>query len=121
MNLSVFCLFRIEELGSLLQDRKQVLAVVASEADEIAAQFGSKRRTEMSDVINTSMSVEDITPNSQSLVVYSRRGYIKRIPADTFAVQNRGGKGEAKPTLPSNRCQHMSNLAKAPAFVLHPC
>ena len=77
-----------------MQDRKQVLAVVESEAEEIAAKFGSDRRTVMSQDIISSMSIEDITPNSQSLVVYSKKGYIKRIPADTFAVQQRGGTGE---------------------------
>ncbi len=70
-----------------------MLAVVVEEADEIAAKFGSDRRTVMSSEASSAMSMEDIIPNSQSLVVYSKKGYIKRIPADTFAVQNRGGKG----------------------------
>jgi len=77
-----------------LQHREQVLAIVEAEAEEIAAKFGSERRTVMSAEASGSMSIEDIIPNSQSLVVYSRKGYIKRIPADTFAVQHRGGKGE---------------------------
>ena len=84
---------RISELGGLLQHREQVLAIVESEADEIAAKFGSPRCTVMSAEANSSMSVEDIIPNSHSLVVFSRKGYIKRIPADTFAVQHRGGRG----------------------------
>ena len=85
---------RIKELGGLLQHREQVLAIVESEADEIAAKFGSPRCTVMSAEASSSMSVEDIIPNSQSLVVFSRKGYIKRIPADTFAVQHRGGRGD---------------------------
>lgn len=36
---------------------------------------------------------EDIIPNTPSLIVYSRRGYIKRMRADTFDVQRLGGKG----------------------------
>ena len=91
---------RIRELGGLLQHREQVLAVVEAEADEIAAKFGSPRCTVMSAEPSSSMSVEDIIPNSQSLVVFSRKGYIKRIPADTFAVQHRGGRGDA-PFAPS--------------------
>ncbi|KAL3143174.1 hypothetical protein ABBQ38_002033 [Trebouxia sp. C0009 RCD-2024] len=84
---------RIQELSGLLQHREQVLAIIESEADEIAAKFGSPRRTVMSAEANSSMSVEDIIPNSQSLVVFSRKGYIKRIPADTFSLQHRGGRG----------------------------
>ena len=89
---------RINELDGLLQHRAQVLAVVEEEADEIAAKFGSDRRTLMSSEASSAMSMEDIIPNSQSLVVYSKKGYIKRIPADTFAVQNRGGKGMSSST-----------------------
>lgn len=33
------------------------------------------------------MSVEDITSNDKSLVVFSSKGFIKRMPADTFSVQ----------------------------------
>ncbi len=96
---------RINELDGLLQHREQVLAVVEEEADEIAAKFGSDRRTVMSGEASSAMSMEDIIPNSQSLVVYSKKGYIKRIPADTFAVQNRGGKG-----MPiSTSCMHFPN------------
>lgn len=84
---------RIQELSGLLQHREQVLAIVESEAEEVAAKFGSPRRTVMSVEASSSMSVEDIIPNSQSLVVFSRKGYIKRIPADTFSVQHRGGRG----------------------------
>lgn len=84
---------RIKELSGLLQHREQVLAIVEAEADEIGAKFGSPRRTVMSAEANSSMTVEDIIPNSQSLVVFSRKGYIKRIPADTFSVQHRGGRG----------------------------
>lgn len=36
---------------------------------------------------------EDVIPNTPSLVVYSRRGYIKRMRADAFDVQRLGGKG----------------------------
>jgi len=89
---------RINELDGLLQHREQVLAVVEEEADEIATKFGSDRRTVMSSEASSAMSMEDIIPNSQSLVVYSKKGYIKRIPADTFAVQNRGGKGTSLST-----------------------
>lgn len=36
---------------------------------------------------------EDVTPNAPSLVVYSKRGYIKRMRAEVFGVQGLGGKG----------------------------
>ena len=33
------------------------------------------------------LAAEDILPNSDSLVVFSARGYLKRMPADTFTAQ----------------------------------
>ena len=69
-----------------------MLSVVEA-AQEVADKFGRDRRTVMSTEARQTMSVEDIIPNDQSLVVFSRKGYIKRLQADTFAVQHRGGKG----------------------------
>lgn len=42
---------------------------------------------------------EDIIPNDPGLVVFSRKGYIKRMSPDTFAVQGRAGTG-ASSSLP---------------------
>lgn len=37
---------------------------------------------------------EDVIPNTPSLITFSSRGYIKRMPVSTWDVQKRGGKGE---------------------------
>lgn len=36
---------------------------------------------------------EDIIPNKPSLIVFSKRGYIKRMSADAFTVQRLRGQG----------------------------
>jgi len=36
---------------------------------------------------------EDVIPNTPSLITFSSRGYIKRMPVSTWDVQKRGGKG----------------------------
>lgn len=36
---------------------------------------------------------EDVVPNTPSLITFSSRGYIKRMPVSTWDVQRRGGKG----------------------------
>ena len=47
------------------------------------------------------LRTEDIIPNTPSLVVFSKRGYIKRMSADTFTAQRIRGKGaQAACTLP---------------------
>jgi DNA gyrase/topoisomerase IV subunit A len=62
---------------------------------------------------------EDIIPNSPSVVVYSRKGYIKRMSADTFAVQGVRGTGESWPVacrITSTRFQfNFTRCARAQA------
>jgi DNA gyrase subunit A len=41
------------------------------------------------------LTKEDIIPNKASLIVYSKKGYIKRISADAFSVQRLRGTGKA--------------------------
>ena len=43
---------------------------------------------------NVELRTEDVIPNTPSLIVFSRRGYIKRMRAEAFNVQKLRGKGE---------------------------
>ena len=47
---------------------------------------------------------EDIIPNDPGLVVFSRKGYIKRMSPDTFAVQGRAGTGASSSLPPLHAC-----------------
>jgi DNA gyrase subunit A len=81
-------------LERLLNSRERVLTVVEEEASEIVAKFGTKRRTAIvKEGEFRELRPEDVIPNSSSLVVYSRKGFIKRMAIDTFSVQGRGGQG----------------------------
>ncbi|PSC74003.1 DNA gyrase subunit A [Micractinium conductrix] len=86
---------KIGDLSDLLQRRDRILQVVESEADELAAKFGTPRRSTIITDGEVELKHEDIIPNAPSLVVYSKRGYIKRMRADAFALQRRGGMGKA--------------------------
>lgn len=37
--------------------------------------------------VNGQLEPEDVIPNHQSLILFSRKGFIKRMPADTFTPQ----------------------------------
>lgn len=94
---------RITDLEDLLQQRGRVLQMVHEEAQEVAQKFGTPRRTAIAETGSaTQLSNEDLIPNQPSLILFSRRGYIKRMPGNTFAVQHRGGKGKrlTQPVLP---------------------
>eukprot|EP00891_Asterochloris_glomerata_P009690 jgi/Astpho2/9690/Aster-03682 len=81
---------RITDLEDLLQQRGRVLQMVHEEAQEVAQKFGTPRRTAIAETGSaTQLSNEDLIPNQPSLILFSRRGYIKRMPGNTFAVQHR--------------------------------
>jgi DNA gyrase subunit A len=82
----------IEELKGILADPKKVLKIIIKEFEELKAKYGEERRTQiMSEA--TELSIEDLIPEEKVVITMSHSGYIKRIPADTYKVQGRGGKG----------------------------
>lgn len=87
---------RIADLTDLLSKRERILRVVQTEAEEAALKFGTPRRTQiLREGSDVELRVEDIIQNAPSLIMYSKKGYIKRMNIDTFASQGRGGTGKA--------------------------
>ena len=82
----------IKGLQELLADGKKVLEVVKLETDEVKKKYGEKRRTTISNDAHD-LSREELEAHEQIAITLSRGGYIKRIPANTFRRQHRGGKG----------------------------
>ena len=83
----------IAEHEALLADPGKVLEVIKSETQELKKKHGDKRRTRISAEETTELGREDYIHHAEMVVTLSRRGYIKRIPADTYKRQHRGGKG----------------------------
>lgn len=82
----------IRGLEALLSDENKILNVVKDETEEIKKKIGDKRRTKISSEA-WDLSREELEAHEQIVVTYSQGGYVKRIPADTFRRQHRGGKG----------------------------
>lgn len=83
----------IKELKKILSSRKNILAVVRTEIEELNEQFGEERRTVVHPNPVGDFSQEDLIPKEDTAVMITNDGYIKRIPPDTFKKQRRGGKG----------------------------
>ena len=83
---------KIGGLQSLLADEKKILLVVKEETDELKEKFGEKRRTKISDDAYD-LTREELEAHEQIIITFSQGGYVKRIQADTFRRQHRGGKG----------------------------
>jgi DNA gyrase subunit A len=82
----------IADLESLLADPNKVLASIKQDLTTLKEKYGDDRRTVIQDV-SSDLSVEDLIPEVEVLVTMTNRGYVKRIPADVYRTQRRGGKG----------------------------
>ena len=82
---------KIAQLKAILADEKELLMVIREEINIIAAKYGDDRRTAIG--FDDDMSMEDLIPDEDTVVAMTHLGYIKRMDADNFKSQNRGGKG----------------------------
>ncbi len=88
----------IAALEALLSDPAEILAVIRDELIDLRDRFGDERRTQIQD-ISGEITDEDLIPEEDVLVTITNRGYVKRLPHDTYRVQRRGGKGVTGVTL----------------------
>jgi DNA gyrase subunit A len=82
----------IERLEEILGSEDELLSVIKDKLRDIKAEYDDERRTSFIEDTGT-VSDEDLIPEEDSVVVLSEGDYIKRVPADTFSEQHRGGKG----------------------------
>ncbi len=82
----------IARLKGILADPKKVMAIVQEELLAIKERYGDKRRTQVQASVEE-FNVEDLIADEEVVVTISHAGYVKRLPADTYHAQGRGGKG----------------------------
>lgn len=82
----------IAELKAILADEKLLLGVIKKEISEIADKFGDERRTAIG-FDEYDISMEDMIPVTNTVITFTKLGYIKRMNVDNFKSQHRGGKG----------------------------
>jgi DNA gyrase subunit A len=83
----------IAELERILSSESEILRVIREELEELKAKYGDERRTQIVGSELGKFSEEELVPNEQVIVTLTAGNYIKRIPANTYKSQGRGGKG----------------------------
>ncbi len=83
---------KIAELREILGDESLILQIISEELNEIKERFNDERRTEIT-VGEESILDEDLIPQEEVIITISHSGYIKRLPANTYRSQKRGGRG----------------------------
>ena len=82
----------IDDLKDILANHSRVVQIIKDELTIIKNKYGDKRRTEIIEG-DVSMEDEDLIPMEDVIISLSNNGYVKRLPIDTYRLQNRGGRG----------------------------
>ncbi len=80
-------------LEDLLANPKKILCLVRDDLAELKQKYGDERRTRIVPMEAEAFREEDLIDHQEVLITLSQRGYIKRMPCDTYHAQHRGGKG----------------------------
>lgn len=83
---------KIDDLTEILGSKERQLNLVKEETMAVRNKYADPRRTEIC-AVSGEVDIEDLIPQEDCVLTLTQFGYIKRIPADTYKIQNRGGRG----------------------------
>ena len=83
----------ISELKAILADESKVVEIIRTELAEIKERYSDTRRTEITMGGLEMIEDEDLIPRENSVITLTHNGYIKRLAANTYRSQKRGGRG----------------------------
>ena len=83
----------VKELEEILASEEKILEVIKSEMLEIKDKYADERRTHIDMTAIDYIEDESLIPVENVVITLTNKGYIKRLPADTYKTQNRGGMG----------------------------
>ncbi len=83
----------VKELEEILASEEKILEVIKMEMLEIKDKYADDRRTHIDMTAIDYIEDESLIPVENVVITLTNKGYIKRLPADTYKTQNRGGMG----------------------------
>ena len=83
----------VKELEEILASEEKILEVIKNEMLEIKDKYADERRTYIDMTAIDYIEDESLIPVENVVITLTNKGYIKRLPADTYKTQNRGGMG----------------------------
>jgi DNA gyrase subunit A len=83
----------IIDLNEILKSHDRQIKIIEEELNVLVKKFGDERRTTIDIAATADIDDEDLIPIEDVIITMSSRGYLKRLPIDTYRVQRRGGVG----------------------------
>jgi len=102
----------IAELKAILADEEKIVDIIRTEILELKERFNDTRRTEITSGGIEMIEDEDLIPVENSVVTLTHNGYIKRLAANTYRSQKRGGRGvQGMGTNEDDFVEHLMNTS----------
>ena len=102
----------ISDLKAILADEGRIIDIIRTEILEIKERFNDKRRTEITSGGMEMIEDEDLIPVENSVITLTHNGYIKRLAANTYRSQKRGGRGvQGMGTNDDDFVEHLMNTS----------
>lgn len=79
-------------LKKVLSSRAMVDDIIKEELNAIRKKYADERRTDIVQA-ESEINIEDLIQEEECAITLTHFGYVKRLPADTYKAQKRGGKG----------------------------
>ena len=103
---------RIGYYNRVLSSEEMVLGIVKDELTEIRDKYGDDRRTTIDMTAIDYIEDESLIPEENIVVTLTNKGYIKRLSANSYKSQHRGGVGvKGMSTNEEDFVEHMINLS----------
>ncbi|WP_040462033.1 DNA gyrase subunit A [Haloplasma contractile] len=99
---------QIADYKEILGSEERVVQLVREELTDVKERFDDGRRTEIVPSEEFDIEDEDLIPQEDIIITVTSRGYVKRLPVDTYKSQNRGGVGmKGMATYEEDFVEHM--------------
>ncbi len=109
---------KIATYKEILADEARILAIIKEELEELTTRYGDSRRTEILDVEDEEIDLEDLIEPQDQVVTISSAGYAKRTGLALYREQRRGGTGaRGATTKEEDSIEHLF-IANTHAYLL---
>lgn len=82
----------INDLQAILDSDNRKYEIIREEVIKLKTTYADKRRTSIEDKRND-IDIEDLIKEEEVVVTITNKGYVKRVTADSYKLQKRGGVG----------------------------
>ncbi|MGN0442421.1 MAG: DNA gyrase subunit A [Acutalibacteraceae bacterium] len=82
----------IADFEDIIAHKERVFEILKEEILVIRNKYADERRTEIQSV-SGEVDIEDLIPKEDCVLTLTQFGYVKRLAADTYRTQKRGGRG----------------------------